>query len=436
MRSVAAFLAIFMLAPSLHAVAKKPVSKTAAKKKTARKKRVARVPVVHVSPKVRQAAYEAVSTRAERPAVAIAGAGALVPFFEQISHAQTGGAVHILQYGDSHTASDDWADSMRQALQNKFGVGGPGFTLAGHPFTGYRRFDIRGTSSRGWITEGLVGHPGDGIHGLSGVSISTVSAGETVSVTSDCEQIKLHYLQQPGGGQLEFSVDGNALDTIATDGELSPGIYQYTSTGGVHEYAVRTLNDSPVRLFGWVAQNRLGVTYETLGINGAQASLLLDWNESILDAEMADREPALIVVAYGTNEALSARWTEADYRAAFTRVLQRLRAAAPLASILVIGPPDCEKRLRGKRVPFPHLEGVIDIQRQSALDTGCAFWDWRSRMGGPGSVRQWVQAGLGQGDYTHLTSAGYRLVGIMLFDELMNLYNHFLTVRNEAVNGQ
>jgi len=243
-------------------------------------------------------------------------------------------------------------------------------------------------------------------------------------------------LQQPGGGQLEFSVDGNALDTIATDGELSPGIYQYTSTGGVHEYAVRTLNDSPVRLFGWVAQNRLGVTYETLGINGAQASLLLDWNESILDAEMADREPALIVVAYGTNEALSARWTEADYRAAFTRVLQRLRAAAPLASILVIGPPDCEKRLRGKRVPFPHLEGVIDIQRQSALDTGCAFWDWRSRMGGPGSVRQWVQAGLGQGDYTHLTSAGYRLVGIMLFDELMNLYNHFLTVRNEAVNGQ
>jgi len=437
MRSLAAILAIFFVAQPVHAVAKKPASKSAARKKVSRnKKHVSRVPVVHVAPKVRQAALQAVSTRAVQPAVAIAGASALVPFFEQVSHSQTAGSVHILQYGDSHTASDDWADSMRQALQAKFGSGGPGFTLAGHPFAGYRRFDIRGTASRGWYTEGLVGHPGDGMHGLSGVSISTASAGETVSVFSDCEQIKLHYLQQPGGGQIEFTVDGSTLDTITTDGEVAPGIYQYTSSGGVHEYSVRTVDSAPVRLFGWVAQNRLGVTYETLGINGAQASLMLDWNEPILDGEMADREPALIVVAYGTNEALSPKWTEPGYREAFTRVLQRLRAAAPLASILVIGPPDCEKRLRGKRMPFPHLEGVIDIQRKAALDNGCAFWDWRSRMGGPGSVRQWVQAGLGQGDYTHLTSAGYRLVGSMLFDELMTLYNHFLAVRSEALNGQ
>ena len=436
MRSLATILAIFFLVQPAYAVTKKPVSKTAAKKKVSRKKRASRVPLVHVPPKVRQAAFQAVSTRAGQPAVAIAGAGALVPFFEQISHARTAGPVHILHYGDSHTASDDWADSLRQALQTKFGVGGPGFTLAGHPFAGYRRFDIRGASSHGWYTDGLVGRSGDGIYGLAGVSISTASAGETVSVSSDCEQIKLHYLQQPGGGQIEFAVDGATLETINTDGELAPGIYQYTSSGGAHEYSIRTLDDAPVRLFGWVAQNRLGITYETLGINGAQASLMLDWNESILNGEMADREPALIVVAYGTNEALSAKWTQQDYRAAFSRVLQRLRAAAPLASILVIGPPDCEKRLRGRRIPFPHLDGVIDIQRHAALENGCAFWDWRSRMGGPGSVRQWVQAGLGQGDYTHLTSAGYRLVGNMLFDELMTLYNHFLAVRSEALDGQ
>jgi lysophospholipase L1-like esterase len=436
LRTLAAILAVAIFAPPAHAVAKKPAAKSAAKKKTSRKRRASRVPIVHVSPKVRQAAFQAVSTRAVQPAVAIAGAAALVPFFEQISHSQTVGPVHILQYGDSHTASDDWADSMRQALQNKFGVGGPGFALAGHPFAGYRRFDIHGASSHGWYTEGLLGHSGDGMYGLAGVSISTASAGETVSVSSDCEQIKLHYLQQPGGGQIEFAVDGVALETVNTDGELAPGIYQYTSSGGVHDYAVRTLNDAPVRLFGWVAQNRLGVTYETLGINGAQASLMLDWNESILGGEMAERQPALIVVAYGTNEALSAKWNEPDYRASFSRVLQRLRAAAPLASILVVGPPDCEKRSRGRRAPFPHLNGVIEIQRQAALENGCAFWDWRGRMGGPGSVRQWVEAGLGQGDYTHLTSAGYRLVGNMLFDELMTLYNHFLSVRGEALDGQ
>ncbi len=117
-------------------------------------------------------------------------------------------------------------------------------------------------------------------------------------------------------------------------------------------------------------------------------------------------------------------------------MIRRLRAAAPLASILIVGPPDCEKRLRGRHYPFPHLNEVIQVQRRIALENGCAFWDWRTRMGGPGSVRQWVQAGLGQGDFVHLTGAGYRLVGSMLFGELMAQYNRFLTVRAEGANGQ
>jgi hypothetical protein len=45
-----------------------------------------------------------------------------------------------------------------------------------------------------------------------------------------------------------------------------------------------------------------------------------------------------------------------------------------------------------------------------------------------------VQAGLGQGDYTHLTGAGYRMTGSTLFDELMAQYNRFLAVRTQANN--
>jgi len=57
-------------------------------------------------------------------------------------------------------------------------------------------------------------------------------------------------------------------------------------------------------------------------------------------------------------------------------------------------------------------------------------------MGGPDSVREWVQAGLAQGDYTHLTGAGYRLIGDMLFEELMAQFNRFLQVRADAANAQ
>jgi lysophospholipase L1-like esterase len=413
---------------------RKPASKKTVKKVA--KKRRPRVPVVAVSPQVRHVAFQAVSARATNPMNALEGAGALVPFFEQISRPSETSSLHILHYGDSHTASDDWAAEMRQSLQAKFGAGGPGFTLAGHPFAGYRRFDSRGNNSRGWYTDGLVGRQGDGIYGLSGVSLTAQSARQTVSLVTEAEQIELHYLQQPAGGQLAFAVDGANVGAIDTAGDLAPGIYRYVPSPGSHEYVVTTTSDAPVRLFGWVAQNHSGITYETLGINGAKAGLMLDWNQSILAGEMAARDPALIVVAYGTNEALSRGWTQADYRSAFTEVIHRLRAAAPVASILVVGPPDCLLRYRGSRLPFPHLDDVIEIQRQVAHENGCAFWDWRTRMGGPGSVRQWVQAGLSQGDYVHFTGAGYRLVGDMLFEELMEQYNRFLAVRAEATNGQ
>ncbi len=450
MRKLALTLALVLAAAPLYAAvpastksgksgAKKPVRKTAAqstKKKTVARKKRPRVPVVSVSPQTRHVAFEAVSARAAAPAGTLEGAGALVPFFEQVSHPPAGASLHILQYGDSHTASDDWADEIRRAFQSKFGAGGPGFTLAGHPFLGYRRFDSRGANSRGWYTDGIVTRKGDGIYGLGGVSLTAHSAGQTVTLSAECQQLELHYLQQPGGGQLEFSVDGQPVDTISTDGDETAGIYHYTPAPGPHQYELRTLSSAPVRLFGWVAQNQSGVTYETLGINGAQADLQLEWNTAILGGELADRDPALIVLAYGTNEALSKKWTAEEYRTALTEVVRRLRAAAPVASILMIGPPDCEYRFRGRRLPFPHLDEVIEIQRQVALENGCAFWDWRARMGGAGSVRQWVQAGLGQGDYTHLTSAGYRLVGDMLFNELMSQYNRFLTVRAERADGQ
>ena len=413
-----------------------PAAKKPAKKKLAAHKKRPRPAVVAVSPQVRHVALQAVSTRATHPMSALEGAGALVPFFAQASRPSEIGSLHVLQYGDSHTASDDWAAEMRLALQRKFGAGGAGFTLAGHPFAGYRRFDSRGANSRGWHTDGLVGRLGDGIYGLSGVSLTAQSAGQTVSLVAECEELELHYLQQPAGGQLQFSVDGVPGESIDTAGDLGPGIYKYTPAAGSHQYTVTTQSDAPVRLFGWVAQNHAGITYETLGINGAQAGLQLDWNQPILAGELASRDPALIVVAYGTNEALSRSWTAVEYRNAFTELIRRMRAAAPVASILVVGPPDCEFRSRSRRLPFPHLDEVIEIQRQVALENGCAFWDWRSRMGGPGSVRQWVQAGLSQADYVHFTGAGYRLIGDMLMDELMAQYDRFLAARADASNGQ
>ncbi|HEX5229994.1 MAG TPA: SGNH/GDSL hydrolase family protein [Bryobacteraceae bacterium] len=430
MRRLALILAIALAPSSIFAA-----TTTKGTTKKSHKKR-ARVPIVHVSATVRGAALHEITLRNAQPVSVLEGGGALVPFFEQISHPPENMSVHIVQFGDSHTASDDWANQLRQDFQAKFGVGGAGYTLPGHPFPGYRRFDSHGSNSRGWLTSGIVMRKSDGIEGLGGVSLAAQSAGETLTLNVECEQLELHYLRQPGGGEVELSVDGAPVETVDTNGDFGPAVYNYAASPGVHAYTLRTLSSAPVRVFGWVAENHAGVTYEELGINGAQASLMLDWNSAIFEQELMSRDPALIVLAYGTNEALSRSWTAEEYRAGLTQIVQRLREASPTASILLVGPPDCEYRQRGRRLPFPHLDDVIAIQREIARATGCAFWDWRAAMGGDGAVREWVQAGLSQGDYTHLTSAGYRMIGGLLFDEIMSQYSRFLTIRAEGSQNQ
>jgi len=344
---------------------------------------------------------------------------ALAGFFDALKKAATTGApIHILQFGDSHTASDDWVNAMRAPMQAKYGDGGPGFVQAGSPYRGYRRYDAVGRSSAGWKTQGTMAMRGDPDQGLSGISISTRVPGQTVTLKASGELLEIYYFRQPDGGQLQLEADGEVVDTFTTDGEAGPGIYSRAMLPGPHEFLLRTLDNAPVRLFGWAidktgGDNTGGLTFETLGINGAQANVMLGWNGEIWSDEAARRNPALVVVAYGTNEANSHTWTAQQYRADLTAVVDRIRHAAPAASVLLIGPPDC-----GKLKPLLHLSEVSAIQRELAAKLDVAFWDWRLHMGGPGIIKRWVTAGLAQADYIHMTGEGYRMSGTLIFEQL------------------
>jgi lysophospholipase L1-like esterase len=398
------------------------------KQTTKTTKRAAKKIVRHtapVSPAARAAARDAIDRRMAAVHVGVENPAALANYFAALDHAQESGKpVHILQFGDSHTASDDWVNAMRIAAQSLYGDGGPGYVHAGHPFLGYRRFDASGASSAGWKTDGNKSHEDDPNQGLSHVSISTNTPGQTVRLTASGESLGIFYLRQPGGGQFEVTFDGGekaVVSTSSTDGEPQPGYFSQSLTPGRHELTLRTMNFAPVRLFGWTLDNSTGVTFETLGVNGALASKILDANEQIWASEVAQRAPALIILAYGTNEANSHLWTAAQYRADLTEIIARIRRAAPDASILMVGPPDC-----GKILPLLHLSEVIDIQRAIAREQSVAFWDWRMHMGGDGIVHQWVLAGLGQADYVHLTGEGYRLIGNMLFAQIEKAHSEGL----------
>jgi lysophospholipase L1-like esterase len=408
--------------PKATVVAPKAAS---SKKKTPTKKAATKSkpkqPSPAVTAKQRAQATDAVNSWVEavKP---IENPAALVPFLLRLSQFENGqstGLLRVLHFGDSHTAADEWTGMIRHLLQSRFGDGGTGFLLPGRPFLGFRRLDTKSTATSGWTTEGLAQATGDGLFGLGGTCISTRRAGESLSLAASGSRFELFYLKQPEGGRLSVSVDGVSQPLIETDGEWGPGYFKVEVEEGLHTLALRTLDAAPVRLFGWVAENRSGVTYESLGINGAQASLILNWNEELYDEHLKQRDPALIVLAYGTNEAGAKDWTEESYGAMFSDLIARLRKASPTASILVIGPPDRYIRSQGRMTVMDRVDMIVAAQRKAALSGGCAFWDIREGMGGKGSMRQWVAAGLAQPDYVHFTQDGYRLLGGALYEELI-----------------
>jgi lysophospholipase L1-like esterase len=407
-----------------------------ATKKKATKRRTT-APAPKISAAARAASVRKVADYLEESPRTIEQPGALVPVFEQLFRLGSESnktPVHILHFGDSHTAADDWTGGLRDLFKEKFGDGGSGFSLAGHPFLGYRRFDAHGGGSTGWQSQGLRAGTGDGYFGLGGVSISTNRAGESVYIDAECDFLEVEYLQQPGGGSLALLDYENQVEEFSTDGELAPGFVRYQVASGQHRFTLRTVSTRPVRLFGWVADRNAGVTYEALGINGAEASLLLRWDENMLATYLQRRSPGMIVLAYGTNEASDPNWNPETYHAMFSTLLQRLRHGAPAASILVLGPTDRWYRYRGALRPLPGIDYIIAAQQDACRQNACAYWNTRERMGGKGSMRDWVAAGLGQGDYVHFTSAGYRRLAAVLFADILQQYQIYRKTRMEIAD--
>ena len=413
----------------------KPASPVPSVQATAAAK--ARAARITSAAQLRADSHDAVlKTVADTAEIPIENAAGLVPFFEQLYRQQKGereGPIRILHYGDSHTAADDWTGQMRAHFQERFGDGGSGYSLAGRPWNGYRRFDVRSGSTRGWHTDGLIGRPGDGIYGLGGVSMSSKAAHEALYVEASGASFELFYERQPGGGLIDLYDNGEPVERLSTEGDAGAGYYHLDAIPGPHRFELETVDPHPVRLFGWVAENSTGVTYEALGINGAQASIVLDWDEQTLRSNVERRNPALIVLAYGTNEAGRRDYTLESYRNTFSQVLARFRAAAPTATILVIGPPDRLQKTRRGWQTMEKLDTIIDAQRQAALANGCPFWDLRGKMGGAGAMAQWVNAGMAQNDRVHFTSPGYRMLGDAVFRDVINQYEVFLKARAEIL---
>jgi lysophospholipase L1-like esterase len=365
---------------------------------------------------------------AQTPRRGLENPAALNSFFRALDAMKSGrrlDPVRVAHYGDSHTAADILTANIRRQFQRDFGDGGPGFMIARNPFSTPRRGVTSGATT-GWTTDGIGKNAGnDGFYGLAGISLTTEKADERMWLETSCNHFELYYLRWPGGGTIDITVDGASVleKPISLNSDApEPDYFQYDCpSSSTHRIEIRTLKSGRTRILGIVAENiapRSGISYDVLGINGARLVRLLSWNSNTLADNVIERNPDLIILAYGTNEVTDDNWTVESYAHLLEEILDRFRRAAPKASIIVFGPPDrADNPVAGSKMPQ-----LIEAQRRAATKAGAAFWCSYDAMGGAGAMNNWVAQGLGQGDHVHLTGPGYLKMGDMFYEDLMKAY--------------
>src|SRR6185312_11013916 len=361
--------------------------------------------------------------------------GALTHFYQALARTEAkapGAITRILHYGDSPVTADSITADARALFQQRFGDAGHGFVLIAKPWAwyGHRGVELRG---RGWkIEPATQDRAHDLIHGLGGVSFrGEPGASSHIRLPDDqSTSAEVDFLYQPGGGTFTLSSEGRILGTTPTDGpEKKPGFAQFDLPPGTRDLDLN-VTSGRVRVFGWNFEKKgPGVIYHSLGLNGGQVQMTLRYFDPKQWAiQLQHQRPDLVVINYGTNESVFPTYIEKQYPGELRKLIERVHGDLPGVSVLIMSPMDRgERDSSGDIVTVPILPRIVEIQQQTAAETGCAFFNTFQAMGGAGTMAKWyaAQPRLVSADFMHPLPAGAAKVGTLLEHSLVEDYDQF-----------
>ena len=330
----------------------------------------------------------------------------------------TGGTdVRILHVGGSHVQGGTWTDRLRRNfLSLRYGMdGGRGLVF---PFSAALTNTPVGYSSSysgNWESVTCL-KPRDVTLGLSGMAVTAQDTSARVVI--DLLPRELHVMQQRytfksvdllGEGTLEPVLLLNKKDTLrGVHGHFVLPYYTdwlQLAFAGSGYYTLRGM---------YLDKPNLGFSLMEAGVNGASTTSWLRCE--LWEQDLRRVMPDLVIFSIGINDIQGADFDADRFKQHYRELIQAVRRVNPRCAILFSGINDSWRR----HSVNDHTQAAEDAFRELARECAGVFWDWYGIMGGYGSMARWQEAGLAQADKVHFTPAGYRLVGDLLFDAIMD----------------
>ena len=356
----------------------------------------------------------------------------LDPFFRALDDANLN-RVRIMHYGDSQLECDRISCDLRSQFQSQFGGMGVGLIPVQQTIATYTLSQQTTPNElpRGLVygsKENRVSHSRYGIMGQmtrveGSAKVKVSGLGKNYPTSANFQKVTVN--ARSGNFSISTS-DG----TIALKQE-SPMMYSATLANPVKSATVTIQGDAEV--YGIMLDGNTGVSIDNIPMRGCSGTIFTSIDTASMAPFFKKENVKLIILQYGGNSVpyLKTEKSIESYKKTLKQQIEVFKELEPTACILFIGPADMATKQNGKMQTYPQMENVVNALRDVANESGIAFWDMFSAMGGRNSMVQWVNARpqLAGSDHIHFTPKGAKEISSILF-QTFQLYYKFYRFRN------
>lgn len=357
----------------------------------------------------------------------------LDPFFKALDGASEN-LVRIMHYGDSQLECDRISCDLRAQFQSQFGGCGVGLIPVEQTIATYT---IAQKTSPSKLSRGLIYGPKENraSHDRYGVMGQVTRIGGKVKVS--IEGLSKKYPTSASFSRVTVNAKGGSYSVSTAQGSFplkNIGTSMYSATmPTTTENATITLNGS-AEVYGIMLDGTKGVALDNIPMRGCSGTIFTSIDTSSMVPYFKQSNVKLIILQYGGNSVpyLKEDKKISHYKKQLKEQIELFKCLEPSACILFIGPADMATKQGGKMASYPQMEKVVTALREAANESGVAFWDMYSSMGGRNSIVKWVKANppLAGKDHIHFTPKGAKEMSEILY-KTFQLYYKFYRFRND-----
>ena len=158
---------------------------------------------------------------------------------------------------------------------------------------------------------------------------------------------------------------------------------------------------------------------DNIPMRGCSGNIFTKMDSAQLSQFYRETNTRLIILQFGGNmipQTENPSTISGYVRTTLRQQVRYLKACAPQASILFIGPSDMSTNIDGKMTTYPLVPYMDKQLKKMADEEQIAYWSIYNAMGGYNSMVTWVEKGLAGSDYVHFTRAGANNIGKKLYN--------------------